>query len=198
MLSYASYFTAYILNNITNYENIERIIFFGSAARNEADKESDIDLFIEVKKRNQKIEKEIQKITENFYDSREAALFKNKGIENLFDIKIGLLKEWKDLYRSIVSTGIILYGKYEAKELPSEVNHNIIIFWDKIAKNRGSFLNKLYGVKVNDKYYQGLLQKFRGKKIGKSSIMFPIEYKQNIFKLLKEHKVHAKIIEVFI
>ena len=116
MLSYASYFISFLLNNITNIENIEKIIFFGSASRNESDKESDIDIFIEVKKKNQKFEKEIKEVTENFYESREAALFKSKGIENTFDVKVGLLKEWKDLYKSIASTGIILYGKYEAKE----------------------------------------------------------------------------------
>ena len=198
MLSYASYFISFLLNNITNIENIEKIIFFGSASRNESDKESDIDIFIEVKKKNQKFEKEIKEVTENFYESREAALFKSKGIENTFDVKVGLLKEWKDLYKSIASTGIILYGKYEAKELPSDVSHNIIIFWDKIEKNRGSFLNKIYGFKSKEKTYLGLLQKFNGKKIGKSSVMFPIQYKNDIFKLLKEHKVNAKIIEVFI
>ncbi|MEK6883548.1 MAG: hypothetical protein AABY22_28225, partial [Nanoarchaeota archaeon] len=106
-------------------------------------------------------------------------------------------KEWEDLYRSIASTGIILYGKYEAKELPSEVKHYIIIFWSKIEKNRGSFLNKLYGFKIKNKIYHGLLQKFNGKKIGKSCIMLPVQYKKEIFRLLKQHKVNAKAIEVF-
>ena len=198
LISYASYFVSYVLNNIKNTENIERIILFGSAARREADKESDIDIFIEVKKKNKNFEKEIQEITENFYESREAALFKTKKIENTFDVKIGILKEWKDLYKSIASTGVILYGLYEAKELPSEVKHNIIIFWDKIEKNRGSFLNKIYGFKTKDKIYPGLLEKFNGKKIGKSSIMLPVKNKEEIFKLLKDHKVNAKTIEVFV
>lgn len=197
LISYASYFTAYLLNNVNNIENIEKVIFFGSAARDEADKESDMDIFIEVKKKNQKIEKEIKDIIENFYESREAALFKTKGIENSFDVKIGILTEWKELYQSVASTGIVLYGRYEAKELPSDVKHNIIIFWDKIEKNRGSFLNKLYGFKIKNKIYQGLLEKFNGKKIGKSSIMIPIQHKNYVFKLLKDHKVKAKIIEVF-
>ena len=47
MLSYDSYFVYFILNKIKHAENIERIIFFGSAARGEADKESDIDILIE-------------------------------------------------------------------------------------------------------------------------------------------------------
>lgn len=198
LISYSSYFVAFLLSKIKNIENIEKIILFGSVARNEADKESDVDIFIELKEKNKKIEKELRIIIENFYESREAALFKSKGIENIFDVKIGILKEWKELYRSIAATGIVLYGNYEAKDLPSDVKRNTIIFWNKIEINRGSFLNKLYGFKIKDKSYQGLLTKYNGKKIGKSSILIPTQYKKEIYNLLREHKVSAKSIDVFI
>lgn len=148
--------------------------------------------------KSKQFEKEIKSIEEAFYKSREASLFKVKGINNIFSIKIGILKEWKELSASIASTGIILYGPYEAKELPAGVKHMIIIYWDAIEKNRGAFLNKLYGFTVNGKTYEGLLTKYGGKKTGKSSILIPIAYKQILFDLLKEHKVSAKAIEVFV
>ena len=195
--AYSNYFVAYLLNNLKNIKNIERIVLYGSVARGEATKECDIDIFIEVKKKTKKFEKEIEEITEKFYQSREAALFKVKNIENKFSIKIGKLTEWKEIYRSIASTGIVLYGPYEARELPSEVKHFIIVFWDKIEKNRGAFLNKLYGFRVKEKHYIGLLSKIAGKRIGKSCIMIPIQYKEDIFKLIKEHAVKAQSIEVF-
>src|SRR3989344_1304992 len=187
--SYASYFVSYLLSNLENTENIERIVLYGSAARDEAVKDSDVDIFIEVKKKIIKLKKDAKEAEKRFYQSREAALFKSKGIDNKFSVKIGRLQEWGDLYKSIASTGIVLYGPYEARELPSGVKHFIIIFWNKIGKNRGSFLNKLYGFKIRNKHYAGLLEKFNGKKIGKSCIMMPIQYKNDIFKLLKEHKV---------
>ena len=121
-----------------------------------------------------------------------------KGIENKINIKVGRLQEWKDLYRSIASTGIILFGPYEAENMPSGVKHNIIIFWKKIRINRGAFLNKLYGFKVRNKHYSGLLDKFEGRKLGKSCILLPIQYKLAIFKLLRKHKVKSQAIEVFI
>ena len=195
--NYASYFVSYLLSNLKNVENMERIVLYGSVARDEAVRESDVDIFIEVKKKKIKSEKEIGEIEKKFYQSREAALFKSKGIDNKFSVKIGTLQEWGDLYKSIASTGIVLYGPYEARDLPSGVKHFIIVFWEKIGKNRGSFLNKLYGFKIKDKHYNGLLVKFNGKKIGKSCIMLPIQYKNDIFKLLKEHKVKAKALEVF-
>ena len=195
---YANYFVAYLFNNLKSVDNIKRIVLYGSAAKGETNKDSDIDLFIEINRKNEKFSKEIYKIEKNFYESREAALFKSKGINNKFDIKIGFLKDWKLLYRSIASTGIILYGHYEAEELPSGVKHFIIVFWDKIEKNRGAFLNKVYGFKIGNKRYSGMLEKFGGKRTGKSCIMLPIENKDDIFRLLREHKVNARTIEVFV
>ncbi|MBU2639605.1 MAG: nucleotidyltransferase domain-containing protein [Nanoarchaeota archaeon] len=195
---YASYFVAYLLDNLKNIENIERVVLYGSAAKNEETKESDVDIFIEVRKISKKLENEIKDIEGKFYCSREAVLFKTKGVENEFSIKIGKLKEWESLQRSIASTGIILYGHYEDKKLPSGVKHFVIIFWDGIDKNRGSFLNKIYGFRIKDKVYKGLLEKYDGKKLGKSCILLPIQYRNDIFKLINKHKVNAKVIEVFI
>jgi len=198
--AYSSYFVSYLLSSLNKeyLKNIERIVLFGSAARDEAGKDSDVDIFIETKNETKKFKEEIEKISDNFYQSREATLFKSKGIENKINIKIGKLKEWKDIYRSVASDGIILYSHYESRELPSDTKHNIIVFWDKIGKNRGAFLNKIYGFKIKDKRYEGLISKFNGKKLGKSCVMFPVQYKLEIFKLLKAYNVNAKSIEVFI
>ncbi len=80
--SYASYFSSYLLDNIRDVGLIERIILFGSVARDEADKDSDVDIFIELRKETSKTKKEIEKIIADFYKSREAFLFKTKGVEN--------------------------------------------------------------------------------------------------------------------
>jgi len=196
---YSMYFAANLFSSLKEREkdNIKKIILFGSVARSEATKESDVDIFIEVNKKSKKFEEQIKNIMEKFYNSREASLFKLKGIENKFSLKIGKLKEWKDLERSIASTGILLYGHYETQTLPSGVKHFIIVFWSKIGKNRGAFLNKLYGFNSQNKHYDGLISKFSGKKLGKSCLMLPIQYRKDILDLLNEYKAEAKIIEVF-
>ncbi len=194
---YASYFAAYLVSNLKSMESITRIVLYGSVARDEATKESDIDIFIEVGKKTKKFEREIKKVEERFYLSREAAIFKAKGLDNRFSIKYGELKDWKDLYRSIASTGIVLYGPYEAQELPSGTKHSVIIFWEKIGRNRGAFLNKLYGFTVKGRHYPGILQKFGGRRIGKSCVMLPVQYKSEVFRLIKAHEVKAKVLEVF-
>lgn len=194
---YASYFAAYLVNNLGSIDNISRIVLYGSVARDDATKESDIDIFIEVKKKTKKFEREIKEAEERFYLGREAAIFRAKGVDNRFSIKHGVLKDWKDLYRSIASTGIVLYGPYEAQGLPSGTKHSVIIFWEKIGRNRGSFLNKLYGFTVKGKRYPGILLKFNGKRIGKSCVMLPVQYKNDVFKLIRGHEVKAKVLEVF-
>jgi len=172
---YASYFVSYLLNNLENFDNIKKIVLYGSVARGDDEKDSDIDIFIEIKKETKKFETEVKDIEKQFYQSREASLFKLKGIDNEFSIKIGKLNEWKELYGSISSTGIILYGYYQIDKLPDDVKHSIIIYWSKIGKNRGAFLNKIYGFNVHNKNYPGLLNEFNGRKLGKSCVLFPIQ-----------------------
>ncbi|MBI3036784.1 nucleotidyltransferase domain-containing protein [Candidatus Woesearchaeota archaeon] len=194
---YASYFAAYLVSSLKSVSGIARIVLYGSVARDEATKESDIDIFIEVKKKTKKFDGELKEAEEGFYLSREAAIFKAKGFDNRFSIKHGELKDWKDLYRSIASTGIVLYGPYEAQRLPSGTKHSVIIFWEKIGRNRGAFLNKLYGFTVKGRHYPGILLKFGGRRVGKSCVMLPVQYKSDVFRLIKAHEVKAKVLEVF-
>jgi len=196
--AYTSYFVSYLINNMKDISNIDKIILFGSVAKQEATKESDIDVFIELKKENKKIEKEIEKILKEFYTSREGLMFKSKGINNKINLIVGKLEKWKNLKNSIESTGILLYGRYIPHKISKkDIKKYFIIYWDKIEKNRGAFLNKIYGFQIKNKKYKGLIEQFNGKKLGKSNIMIPVEYKEEIIKLIKKYKVHAKIIEVW-
>src|SRR3989338_10287144 len=102
--AYASYFVAYLLMNLKDDSNISKIILFGSVARGEARKQSDIDLFVEVKKENKNFEKETKIILDEFYKSREALLFKTKGVDNKINLIIGKIENWPDLKKSIYIT----------------------------------------------------------------------------------------------
>jgi predicted nucleotidyltransferase len=193
--SYASHFVSYFLDNI-DLSRTNKIILFGSVARGDAGKNSDVDIFIDLKKTSKKQEKEIRKTLEEFYKSREALLFKSKGIDNKINIIIGKLDDWKSLKESIESTGIILYGNYTPTNVKGR--KHMIISWDNIGKNRGAFLNKLYGVKIGDKQYKGLLEKFGGKRLGKSSTLIPIEHREDVLKEIRKYEVNARVIEVYV
>ena len=58
IIPYASAFVTYLLTKIKNIHLVERIILYGSVARDEATSESDVDLFLEVKKKKKTFERE--------------------------------------------------------------------------------------------------------------------------------------------
>ncbi len=193
--AYASAFASYMAVNLEeNISSVNSIILYGSVARNEADASSDVDIFVDADKN---IEMAVEKIVSNFRQSKQFLWFKASGVQNEIRVKVGKLTEWEELHRSISSTGIVLWSRFEAKEKPSGTRHKIIFYWDKIGKNRGAFLNKLYGFKANGKRYAGILEKTGGFRMGKSCILIPIKNKVEMIEFLKLYKVNAKNIEVF-
>lgn len=193
ILSYVYSFVNFVIRDV-DIKQIDKIILFGSAATGNLTKESDIDIFIDTKGNVNTL---IKNAIEKFYKSNEFMLFKLKGIENEFSVKAGELKGWKELHRSISSSGIALYSKYEPKELPVGTKHEIIFYWDRIGKNRGAFLNKTYGYTIKGKKYSGLLEKWNGKRLGKSCIIVPFDKRDEMVQLIKIYKVNAKNIEAF-
>ena len=193
--AYALAFVAYIFKELNESKLIKKVILFGSGSRNEATKQSDIDIFIETDKKDKKLENKINSLVKDFYSTREYIQFKLIGISNPIHIITGNLNEWKELKKSIESTGIILYAPYTSSEVSGK--KNLLISWDNIGKNRGAFLNKLYGFTIKGKKYLGLIEKYNGRKIGKSSIILPIEYKDEIFDMIKKYKVNATFIQVY-
>ena len=194
-LSYASHFVSFLLDLLKGKENIKNIILFGSVSRAEETSESDVDIFIDIKKSSKKLESDVKKIVDLFYQSKDALLFKSKGIDNKINVVVGKLNEWDKIKSGIESSGLVLYGPYISTAISGK--KSILISWDNISINRGAFLNKLYGYKIGEKRYAGMIELFNGKKIGKSSALIPIENSKEVLDLIKRHKVNASLLEVY-
>lgn len=197
ILAYASTFVTYLIRTLQeDIKNVDAIILYGSVAKGEAFRESDVDIFINTK--NEKLGEKVEEIANSFLDSREAALYKIEGIGNEINVKVGELQRWKDLHHSIMNSGIVLWQKYKAEKVPENTKHNYLFFWDKIGKNRGAFLNILYGYTIGKKKYKGLVQKRGGIRTGKSSILIPAEYQEECIALFKKYKVQVRQKEVWV
>jgi len=199
--AYASAFSAFLVKELAEASQLSQIkqsILFGSVARADAKPDSDVDIFIDVEKENKRLKSSIEKFIEEFYHSKEALLFKIQGIDNKINVIVGKLGNWKDLHRSIMSTGIMLWGPFTAKEKPIGTEHKIIFHWSGVEKNRGAFLNKLYGFKTKQKYYSGLIEQVDAQKLGKSCVLVPIAQKEKFITLFKKYGANAKAIEVFV
>lgn len=189
LIAFANAFVSFVLPKI----DVDEIILFGSAARNEATKESDIDIFF-----NTKNEKTIETIIENelerFNKSKIAEIWRLKGIKNEISIKVGNLNQWK-LKRSVISDGIVLYGKY--REMPENMRgftyFNIKPIKD-IAK-RNKIIRQLFGRKEKNYSTFGFLDKINGKQLTPNSFLAPIEKTQEILKILNAEKINYSFFE---
>jgi len=193
LIAYALDFVSYLL---PKEKEIDRVILHGSIARGDFDDESDIDLFIDADKKN---EKNINKIVDNYYKTKRFKEWELKGISNTISVIAGRLdsEEWKDLKRSIINTGIILYGKYKAE--PEKINQYTLFSFENIKpdKKRVLVFRKLFGFKVGKKEYPGLIEKIRAVKVGKGSILVPIEYTNELKQYFQKKKISFRLYDLW-
>lgn len=196
LLAYAVDFTSFLLERI-NLDNIKRIILFGSVARGEASDESDIDLFIDVNRDEKTIKKEVYKILVDFIGSlKYGKYWMLKDIKNQIKPMVGRLNDWKELKNSIISNGVILYGRFE--EAPENAVHKTLLSWENVKPESKRVLlsKRLFGYKKGKKNYSGLIQKFNEERVGKGIIIVN-SYNEKIFlKLFRDMKIKIKIKKV--
>ncbi len=181
-------------------EEIRNIILFGSVARGDFDSESDIDVFIDIPKAKKSSERNIHKGMKTFLNSQTYKNWKMKGIEKHISLFIGNLKskEWASLRRSIISNGIVLFGKYIEK--PEGLTQSILFSYEKIKnpKKRVNIYRKLFGYSVSGKKYSGLVENVNGKKIGTGVFLVPVEESKKVISLFKKMKIMYKLYETWI
>jgi predicted nucleotidyltransferase len=191
---YESYALAFVSFVLPKLKNIKEIILFGSVARSEANDKSDIDLFFNTKdKTNESI---LKKELNKFQKSKIAETFFQKGIKNQININVGGLDKWK-LKRSVISDGILLYGKY--KETPEKLKgftlFNIPPIKD-IAK-RNKIMRRLCGRKEQNYDSKGIVEKTKSKKISPNVFIISLEHAREIFDLLKKEKINYSSFELW-
>ena len=196
LIAYAESFVSFLLDD-SIAKDISRLILFGSVARGDFDKESDIDLFIDTKKN---IEKEAVKVLNLFNQSETRKKWELKGVENEISLKVGNLDEWK-LKRELISDGILLYGKL--KESPEKFEHYLLLrpkFKNFKKSKQVSMWRTLYGYKqkVGKKIYEtsGLVQTKGGKRIN-SGILIPSNNKKEISHFLNKSNMNYDVNEIW-
>lgn len=196
-IAYAMDFASFLIDSHIG-EKINRIILFGSIARGDFTKESDVDIFVDAPEED---EDEIGKQLTLYQSSQAQNIWKQKGITNEISLKVGNLEHWS-LKRSIISSGILLYGKY--KELPRDAQYYLLINLDVRNKKQSQQIKlwrSLYGYKqkIGKKVYvsKGLLSESEGKKIGKALLLVPMEKRKSILDLLKERKIRHRLYELW-
>jgi len=182
--------------------SIRGIIVFGSVVRGDADKESDVDIFVDTKK-GPEVAKIVRSVLNDFYShSRHTWIL--RGIENQIKPIVDDIEsqKWSNLKREIISNGLVIYGKY--REIPKNINHYALIIYDLSGlslKNKSKFIRDLLGyrlVKGKKEYrMEGLLQRVSGQKISKNVILIPKENQKIIYDFLLKSRSKFQIREIW-
>lgn len=143
------------------------------------------------------IETESKKIINKFFDS---AKFKNYwklfGVENEIHLAVGNLNKWK-LKDTMLGNAIVLYQRF-APRLENGKS-KIILYWENIKpESKRVFLNKkIFGYNYYGKKYLGILEKYKGKKVGRGVIIFDAEYLKFFLDVFHSFKIPVEIMRVF-
>ncbi len=183
-------------------DNINAIILFGSIARGNFSKKSDIDLFFDIKSGVKEIEKKIFECINEFEIIAEKKWIP-RGIDNPIRPIIGNIedKRWSALKNDLISEGIMLYGKYE--ELPKNLKHFMLFKYElsKEPKDKVKLIRKLFGYKTikNKRVYEqkGIVDEIGGRKIG-NIVLIPIKEASSFFEILNKNKIKSLIEEIWI
>jgi len=187
-----------ILIGLKLIPTIKYIGYSGSLAMKNASGQSDIDLFIEI------YDSSKEGIVKNFVDSALTQFTKSnvykewklRGISNAISCMVGALNEQSDLKRSIISNGVIFYGKYSE---PIKGNNYTLFNIETISEKNKRYrvFRKLFGRKEKGKIIKkGLVEGLGGKQISTRTFILPLEQTPIILKLLKKEKTNYSIIEI--
>jgi predicted nucleotidyltransferase len=186
LVGFAMDYASFLLQNLSGRESnkIKAIILFGSAAREEATPQSDVDIFIDVTE-GAGLKKRVDDLTEDFY---KGELYKRYwrllGIENPVAPIVDRLENWPDLKSSIIADGLVIYGKYVA---PAKGEAALLIWWTAVKpqSKRIALSKKLYGWSYRKEKHEGLVARTGTIKLGPNTLLIPLESAKAITEAFK-------------
>ena len=196
-------FLSFVFENKELSNHIKRVILFGSVASGEFDKNSDIDIFFDVKGDKTKIEPELNNTLKSF-EIKSEKTWKLKNISLPIKNVVGDIEEekWAELKEEMISNGILLYGKFES--MPKKMGHYVLINYsleNLTRKKKMKLIRELYGyeLKKGKKTYRqdGLLKKSNGYKLGTNVILIPINELRAFKELFKSFKLGLNMREIW-
>lgn len=201
MLEYIYDFLSIFFDKLKEKDKIRQIIFFGSFARGNARKDSDIDLFIDVEGKNKEEISELIRESLNEFELKAEKTWKLKGISNpIVSIVDDLnIEKWKELRQDIESYGKVLYGNYQGKKTGKQ---KILITYDISRlkqKDKMKIIRRLQGYKLKrgKKLYEqkGLIEQMKAEKLS-NAILVDREHYKKMIDILRSSRVPLKIIEL--
>ncbi|HIG97273.1 MAG TPA: nucleotidyltransferase domain-containing protein [Candidatus Aenigmarchaeota archaeon] len=192
--SYALNFLTFLFLEKSVEDKIISAYLFGSGARGELDKESDIDVFLDCGGSDEKpILKASESAKRKFVMSKDFDKWKLFSFTYPISVKVGQMKDW-ELKNSIESEGIELFSK----SVQTQKTEKIVLFSFTLPKNKKLYLKirrLLFGrIEANYKS-EGLVTKNGGKQLASTVFMVPKSSQTYFIQLLHSRKINFNMIE---
>jgi predicted nucleotidyltransferase len=205
LLAYISDFLSLLYFKEGFLDKTRYIILFGSVARGDFDKESDIDLFVDVKGKEDI--KKLQGIVDsslNEFELKAKDIWHIRNIKNPIKCIVGSLKDkrWALLKKEMGSYGILLYGAFKSE---AEGLNSYSLFEYSLKsfnqRKRVAFQRELIGYKSKKKgkvyEHKGLIQKINGIKLENNNIIAATRDALELQKFFTKRKVTPLIRELW-
>ena len=174
---------------------IKDVYLFGSSVRDELDKESDIDIFINCNRIHENETLKSAKIAERkFRLSKDFEKWKLLEFAYPFSIKAGMIGEW-ELKTSIMAEGLVLFSRNAAESR----QERFVIFIIVLPKKRPAYLSlarELFGRKEKEFIAKGLVEARNGTRLGSNIFMAPKASQTEFISLLHKRKIDFRMIEI--
>ncbi|MBI2145848.1 nucleotidyltransferase domain-containing protein [Candidatus Woesearchaeota archaeon] len=196
-LAYCFDLLSFIFQNPDAGRRIKSVYLFGSAVRGELEKSSDIDLFIECEKED---EKQVRSLVDSgilkFTVSQDYQKWKLFRFTYPFSVQIGQVAEW-ELKLSIASEGILLYNRAGILS----AGERQVLFMINYSKKKKEYIKVrrlIFG--RDESYYRGtgLLHKYKGQRISANVFIVPQEYQGQMIEVLSKEKVLFSMKEIVV
>ena len=193
-IAYVQNALSFIFLDATIINKCNAVYLFGSAARGEMEKESDIDLFFDFENEEDKNETRINAAIQRFYQSQDYQKWKLLAFTFPFSIKAGKLQAW-ELKTSVFAEGILLYSK----EALVPITKRYILITYTLPKKKTKYLffvRTLFGRKEEGYKDTGLAGACQAKKIGSIALLVAQDSAQPILSFLQKEKITYSFMEI--
>jgi len=178
-----------LIQRLGRIKSLQAVVLFGSYARGEADRRSDIDLLLVFDTRAD-IEESRKELLEVLRQYRELPLALTKrGADDLVSDPSFAFNVFKE--------GYVLYKRPDARLLPAAISREklmTVYSYDLsgLPHRQKLRLNAALFTRVKGKYrYPGLLERLGGRKLGYGAVMIPANAEREMDELLKGYGVEV-------
>lgn len=196
LVPYAIDFVSFLMQMLSRDERqlVRRVLLFGSAARGDTHRSSDVDLFLDTD-HAVRLEPRVRGLVADFEASIKVTRYwQLVGVRAPLSVQVAALDPWSSLHLALLKDGLVLYGPY-TELTPSLGPGRALISWRDVPDRatRTNLYRSLYGYTSRSRRYPGHLEKARADSVSKGAALVPLATLATFQAVFRKLKVPLKM-----